>query len=88
MQTVDMSMNPSFVMIDLRKSSYIGEEGIAVFNPIYDETNNVMSNFITRLQYARLTVNGTPYPVDKAYTYMTNAAVQPYLLYVLRKVLE
>lgn len=88
MQTVDMSENPSFVMIDLRKSSYVGEEGIAVFNPIYDETNNVMSNFFVRLQYAKLTVNGTPYPVDKAYTYMTNAAVQPYLLYVLRKVLE
>lgn len=88
MQTVDMSENPSFVMIDLRKSCFIGEEGIAVFNPIYDETNNVMSNFITRLQYVKLTVNGLSYPVDKAYTYMTNAAVQPYLLYVLRKVME
>lgn len=88
MQTVDMSKNPSFVMIDLRKSCFIGEEGIAVFNPIYDETNNVMSNFITRLQYVKLTVNGLSYPVDKAYTYMTNAAVQPYLLYVLRKVME
>lgn len=88
MQTVDMSDNPSFVMIDLRKSCFIGEDGIAVFNPIYDETNNVMSNFITRLQYAKLTVNGMSYPVDKVYTYMTNAAVQPYLLYVLRKILE
>lgn len=88
MQTVDMSKNPAFVMIDLRKSCFIGEEGIAVFNPIYDETNNVMSNFITRLQYVKLTVNGLSYPVDKAYTYMTNAAVQPYLLYVLRKVME
>lgn len=88
MHTVDMSKNPAFVMIDLRKSSYVGEEGVAVFNPIYDETNNVMSNFITRLQYVKLAVNGLSYPVDKAYTYMTNAAVQPYLLYVLRKVME
>lgn len=88
MQTVDMSKYSRFIMIDLRKGCYVGEEGVAAFNPIYDETNNVMSNFPARLQYSKLIVDGKAFPTDKAYTYMINAAVQPYLFYVLRKVLE
>lgn len=83
-----MSKYSRFIMIDLRKGCYVGEEGVAAFNPIYDETNNVMSNFPARLQYSKLIVDGKAFPTDKAYTYMINAAVQPYLFYVLRKVLE
>lgn len=88
MQTVDMSKYSRFIMIDLRKGCYVGEEGVAAFNPIFDETNNVMSNFPAKLQYSKLIVGGKAFPTDKAYTYMINAAVQPYLFYVLRKVLE
>ena len=57
---------------DLRNTEVFGAKGIYAFNPVYDETNDSISNQIISYH-------------EKAYVY--NLAVQPYLFYILRQVL-
>lgn len=91
---VDLSQPWSHVMIDLTRWNYVGQEGVALLNPVWDETNDCMSNFIVSRRYRTnrflygLSVNGYKYPGNEWLTMMTNIAVQPYLMYVLRMVLE
>lgn len=91
---VDLSQPWSHVMIDLTQWNYVGQEGVALLNPVWDETNDCMSNFIVSRKYHTgrflygLSVNGYKYPGGEWLTMMTNIAVQPYLMYVLRMVLE
>lgn len=65
--------------MDLSSSPIVGEWGKYSFNPIYDETNECFSNapFIAKM-------DGD----TEANAYMFNLSVQPWLLYVLQKVLE
>lgn len=94
LEDVDLSQPWSHIMIDLTKWNYVGQEGVALLNPVWDETNDCMSNFIVSRRYRTgrflygLSVNGYKYPGNEWLTMMTNIAVQPYLMYVLRKVLE
>lgn len=74
--------------ISLSESSFVGQPGIAAFNPIWDETNDTCSNgiYIDRINHYGV----RPKDVDHNYLggFMYNLAVQPYLMYVLRKVIE
>lgn len=91
---IDLSQYWSHIMIDLTTWNYVGQEGVAVLNPVYDETNSCFSNFIVSRKYFSnnyvpgLVVNGLKYPHGEYITLMTNIAVQPFLMYVVRTVLE
>lgn len=67
--------------IDLSTTSVVGEKGKYAFNPTYDETNDIIAN---RIWVPFIKDTG----VEPGNAYMYNAAVQPYLLYVLRHALE
>lgn len=77
----------AFLLIDLTKSNFVGQPGIAAFNPIWDETNDTCSNGICVGDISNWSVNGkTWHGGNRAFMY--NLAVQPNLMYVLRKVIE
>lgn len=78
----------AFLMIDLTKFNYVGQPGVAAFNVINDETSGVLSNNVVCFKPDVLKVGGVRWPTDKVRAYMTNMAVQPFLMYVLRKVIE
>lgn len=91
---IDLSQTWSHIMIDLTTWNYVGQEGVAVLDPVYDETNDCFSNFIVARKYFTnkfipgLSVNGLMYPAGEELRLVTNIAVQPFLMYVLKKVLE
>ena len=87
MTYVDASKQPSLVMVDLTNGIFVGEPGVAVFYPVYDETNDCTSNYLYAANFKKLTVGGVSYPTGKM-ACMTFLAVQPNLLYVLRCVLQ
>lgn len=66
------------IPIDLSQSHIVGEEGKFAFNPVYDETNDIIAN----------NVLVTDFLTGGQKAYMYDVAVQPYLLYVLEKVLD
>lgn len=88
LSSVDTLKPPMFLMIDLSQYNYVGQPGVAAFNIIYDETNQVLSNDVFSAKFDRFTVSGVRWPTEKVRAYMTNMAVQPFLMYVLRKVIE
>lgn len=71
-RTIDKALK-----IDLSSSHIVGREGEFAFNPVYDETNDIIAN--------RIIVNEKKGVYD---AYMMDVAVQPYLFYVLRKAIE
>lgn len=77
----------AFLLIDLTKSNFVGQPGIAAFNPIWDETNDTCSNGICVGDISSWSVNGKTWHGGKR-AFMYNLAVQPNLMYVLRKVIE
>lgn len=77
----------AFLLIDLTKSNFVGQPGIAAFNPIWDETNDTCSNGIYVVDSSSLSVNGKTWHGGKR-AFMYNLAVQPNLMYVLRKIIE
>lgn len=91
---IDLSQPWTHIMIDLTTWNYVGQEGVAVLDPVYDETNSCFSNYIVSRKYFSnkfipgLVTNGLKYPSEEWLTLMTNIAVQPFLMYVLKKVLE
>lgn len=74
--------------IDLTDYYFVGQPDVAAFNPINDETNERTANQIMGIEFNKVNLQGHKYKPSKAYPYMTNLAVQPFLMYVLRKVLE
>lgn len=59
---------------DMSNKHVVGQEGVYAFNPVYDETNGILANH--------------PLVLSNGKSYMYNAAIQPYLLYVLSYVLQ
>lgn len=74
------------IFINLSKDSFVGQKGVCALNPIYDETNNIIANSINVTPFDTCVVNGINHKGTWAHMY--NIAVQPNLMYVLKKVLE
>ena len=66
---------------DLSNKHVVGEEGKFAFNPVYDETNDIIAN-------APFVTSYTERGITKYRMYMYDVAVQPYLMYVLKLVLQ
>ena len=84
---VDASKQPSLVMVDLTNGIRVGQPGVAVFYPIYDESYDCISNFLYAAKFDKLKVDGISYPTGKM-AVMQSLAVQPNLLHVLEYVLR
>lgn len=74
--------------ISLTESNFVGQPGVAAFNPIWDETNDTCSNGICVDYFSYLGVRPKGVDENCLGAFMYNLAVQPYLMYVLRKVIE
>lgn len=75
------------VFVDLSTANYVGQKDVCVMSPVNDETNEIMANRIAVSKFSKIKINGVKYP-SGTYSYMSNCAVQPYLTYVLKKVME
>lgn len=78
------------VFIDLSEVNYVGG-GHFVLMPIYDETNSIIANNIVTMNYDfpdGTSEDGTPKYKTVCLSQMFNLAPQPYLIYILNKVLE
>lgn len=78
------------IFIDLSEVNYVGG-GHFVLMPIYDETNGIIANNIVTLNYDfpdGTAEDGTPKYKTICLSQMYNLAPQPYLIYILNKVLE
>ena len=84
---VDASKQPSLVMVDLTNGIRVGQPGVAVFYPIYDESYDCISNSLYAAKFDKLKVDGISYPTGKM-AVMQSLAVQPNLLHVLEYVLR
>ena len=75
------------IFTDLTTGNIIGQRGVAVLSPTYDETNDIVANRPCLLKVEKLKINGVKFP-QGTYSFIVNCAISPYLLYVLRKVME
>ncbi|WP_288919395.1 hypothetical protein [uncultured Prevotella sp.] len=75
------------LFIDLTTANFVGQKGVAVLSPVNDETNEILSNRVYLSEFSKIKINGVKYPPGK-YAYMTNCSISPYLMYVLKKVME
>ncbi|MFW5580098.1 MAG: hypothetical protein ACOCN2_07500, partial [Prevotella sp.] len=75
------------ILTDLTTGNIIGQRGVAVLSPTYDETNDIVANKPCLMTPERLIINGVKFP-QGTYSFIVNCAISPYLLYVLRKVME
>lgn len=66
--------------LDEDKSKFLGVEGKWCFAPVRDETNNMIANFVG--------VDKTNQFIGYKAPFIMNLAVQPNLMYILRKVVE
>lgn len=85
--SVDCSTKPSMVIVDLTNGVNVGQPGVALFYPIYDETHDCMSNYLAAATFDKLNFEGHTLPGGTV-PFMRVLAVQPNLLYVLRYVLN
>lgn len=76
----------TFLPIDLTKSNFVGQKGVAVLAPVNDETNDIQANRVSVLKSAEVKANG--HKVKGNFRYMHDLALQPYLMYILKKVME
>ena len=78
--------------IDLASTNIVGQPGKFALMPIYDETNGIIANNISRFAYDWPTgvVDEDGYQITKTryITQMFNIAPQPYLIYILNRVIE
>lgn len=75
------------ILTDLTTGNIIGQRGVAVLSPTYDETNDIVANRPCLMKLEKLKINGVKFP-QGTYSFIVNCAISPYLLYVLRKVME
>lgn len=85
--SVDCSTKPSVVLVDLTNGVNVGQPGVALFYPIYDETHDCMSNYLAAATFEKLTFEGHKLPGGTV-PFMRVLAVQPNLLYVLKFILN
>lgn len=71
---------------DLSDSNIVGQKDVAVFSPVADEANEIIANRITVINGKKIKINGKRYPDYSPW--MVDIAPQPYLLYILKKVME
>lgn len=83
----DFPLNSLLLFIDLTKSNFVGEHGVAAFNPINNETYGGTMNAISIRRTNYIAVSGKRYNINRETEVMHTLAVQPYLLYVLKMVL-
>ena len=84
----DFPLNSLLLFIDLTKSNFVGEHGVAAFNPINNETYGGTMNAISIRRTNYIAVSGKRYNINRETEVMHTLAVQPYLLYVLKMVLR
>lgn len=75
------------LFIDLTTGNFVGQKDVAVISPINDETNEILANRVYLSKFSKIKINGVKFP-SGTYAYMTNCSVSPYLVYVLKKVME
>ena len=75
------------LFIDLTTGNFVGQKGVAVLSPVNDETNEILSNRVYLSKFSKIKINGVKFP-SGTYAYMTNCSISPYLMYVLKKVME
>ena len=83
-------LRPKVLYVNLDVDPYVGQEDVAIFQPVNDEMNDRTVNliiqkttsFTLRLGAKTLEVDGNTCSI------MEKLSVQPFLMYVLRKVLE
>lgn len=75
------------ILTDLTTGNIIGQRGVAVLSPTYDETNDIVANRPCLMKLEKLKINGVKFP-QGTYSFIVNCAISPYLLYVLRKVMK
>lgn len=85
--SVDCSTKPSMVLVDLTNGVNVGQPGVALFYPIYDETHDCMSNYLAAATFDKIKLNGYTLPGGTV-PFMRMLAVQPNLLYVLKYILN
>lgn len=85
--SVDCRTKPSMVLVDLTNGVNVGQPGVALFYPIYDETHDCMSNYLAAATFDKLTFEGHKLPGGTV-PFMRVLAVQPNLLYVLTYILN
>ena len=86
----NLGMRYNTIFVDLTEANYVGSEIFALM-PIYDETNSIIANNINVFEYDKPTgtaSDGTPTYTRVTLAQMFNLAPQPYLIYILNKVLE
>lgn len=79
------------LFVDLADSNIVGNEGMFVLMPIFDETNGIIANNIGCFNYdfpSGTAPDGTPTYNTVCLAQMFNLAPQPYLIYILNKVLQ
>lgn len=82
--TLDGKVDP--VPVDLSSASFVGQAGVCVLSPVHDETNDRMVNRFFRPNGSPILANGGKYFTQIGW--VTHIAPQPYVFYILRKVLE
>lgn len=85
--SVDCRTKPSMVLVDLTNGVNVGQPGVALFYPIYDETHDCMSNYLAAATFDKIKLNGYTLPSGTV-PFMRMLAVQPNLLYVLKYILN
>lgn len=88
MTSVTPNDSTTMLMIDFTDWNFVGQPGVCAFNPIEDESNSFTCNQIFACKFTKISVNGKSWPTGTKRVYMCNLAVQPYLMYVVKKVLE
>lgn len=83
---IDGTAKRNFLPIDLTKANFVGQKGVAVLAPVNDETNGILANRVVYVKNATVKANG--HKVTGSFCCMYNLALQPYLLYILKKVME
>ena len=81
-----MDNKNAFLPIDLTNSNFVGQKGVAVLAPVNDETNDVQANRVMAMKGVTLKRNG--HKLKGNFHVMINLALQPYLFYILKKVME
>lgn len=86
----NLGMRYNTIFIDLTDNNYVGSYKFALM-PIYDETNSIIANNIVTMDYDwpdGVDSEGNPTFKTIRLSQMFNLAPQPYLIYILNKVLE
>lgn len=86
----NLGMRYNAIFIDLTEAKHVGSDKF-VLMPIYDETNSIIANNIVTMNYDfpdGVHSDGTQKYKKVCLSQMFNLAPQPYLIYILNKVLE